>query len=207
MVPLSVTTKKGQKGKMKVSYSSSYNIEKINIMAEFQDKYGSGSHYAPVICEVQAAYKTNYLDRMKDNWRSYENQQFGDAYDGSMRPAGRTLQDGSVNMLPYSAITGIREDIWNTGYTLNNQVSFSGGSDNSTFFFSAENNTTEGIVPGDKAVRTGARFAASQEYGKLKIGFSANYVQVRYDRTTFNFYDESINQAAHIPLNEYRDWK
>jgi hypothetical protein len=62
-------------------------------------------------------------------------------------------------------------------------------------------------VPGDKAVRTGARFSAAQEYGKLKIGFSANYVQVRYDRTTFNFYNESINQAAHIPLDKYRDWR
>jgi TonB-linked SusC/RagA family outer membrane protein len=200
-----ITTKRGQKGKMRVSFSSSYNTEKINIMAQFQDKYGSGSHYAAGF--GTAGYKTNYLDRMKDNWRSYENQQFGDAYDGSLRPIGRTLEDGSVNMLPYAAIPGIREDIWNTGYTLNNQVSFSGGNDNSTFFFSAENNATEGIVPGDKANRTGARFSASQEYGKLKIGFSANYVQVRYDRTTFNFYDESINQAAHIPLPDLRDWK
>ena len=202
-----ITMKKGQKGKMRVNYSASYNIEKINIMAEFQDTYGSGSHYATGYTPAMTGYKTNYLDRMKDNWRSYENQQFGDAFDGSLRPAGRTLQDGSVNMLPYSAIPGIREDIWNTGYTLNNQVSFSGGGDNSVFFFSGENNTTEGIVPGDKAVRTGARFSSAQEFGKFKIGFSANYVQVRYDRTTFNFYNESINQAAHIPLNEYRDWR
>ena len=202
-----ITMKKGQKGKMRVNYSASYNIEKINIMAEFQDTYGSGSHYATGYTPAMTGYKTNYLDRMKDNWRSYENQQFGDAFDGSLRPAGRTLQDGSVNMLPYSAIPGIREDIWNTGYTLNNQVSFSGGGDNSVFFFSGENNTTEGIEPGDKAVRTGARFSSAQEFGKFKIGFSANYVQVRYDRTTFNFYNESINQAAHIPLNEYRDWR
>ena len=205
-----ITTKRGTKGKMKITYSSSYNTEKINIMADFQDTYGSGSHYATgwsTTSVGNGTYKANYLDRMKDNWRSYENQQFGDAFDGSLRPAGRTLEDGSVNMLPYSAIPGIREDIWNTGYTLNNQISLSGGSDNSTFFFSGENNITEGIVPGDKAVRTGARFAASQEYGKFKIGFSANYVQARYDRTTFNFYNESINQAAHIPLDEYRDWR
>ena len=59
----------------------------------------------------------------------------------------------------------------------------------------------------DKANRSGVRFAASQETGRLKIGFSANYVQADYDRTTFNFYDESINQAAHIPLPELKDWK
>ena len=205
-----ITTKRGQKGRLKVSYSSSYNVEKINIMAEFQDKYGSGSHYATSWTTTNVAngtYKANYLDRMKDNWRSYENQQFGDAFDGSMRPLGRTLEDGSVFMQPYSAIPGIREDIWNTGYTLNNQVSVSGGSDYSTFYLSAENNASEGIVPGDKVNRTGMRFAASQEYGNFKIGFSANYVQARYNRTTFNFYDESINQAAHIPLPDLRDWR
>jgi TonB-linked SusC/RagA family outer membrane protein len=200
-----ITTKRGQKGKLKVAYSTSYNIEQINIMAEFQDKYGSGSHYA--VSFGAAGYKTDYLERMKDNWRSYENQQFGDAYDGTMRPIGRLLQDGSVNMQPYSAIKGIRKDIWNTGYTLNNQVSFTGGGDNSTFFFSAENNKTEGIVPKDKATRTGVRFAASQEYGKLKIAFGGAYVQAKYDRTTFNFYDESINQAAHIPLTDLKDWR
>ncbi len=202
---LIITTKRGQKGKLKVTYSSSYNNEKINIMAEFQDKYGSGSHYAASF--GTAGWKPNYLDRMKDNWRSYENQQFGDAYDGSLRPAGRILQDGSVYTLPYSEIKGVREDIWNSGFSINNQVSFSGGDDNSTFFFSAENNKTEGIVDKDKAQRTGARFAASQEYDKFKISFSANYVQARYDRTTFNFYNESINQSAHIPLPDLRDWR
>lgn len=200
-----INTKKGQKGKLKVDYSSSYNAERINILAQFQDKFGSGSHYATSF--GAAGYQTNYLDRMKSNWRSYENQQFGDQFDGSMRPVGRILEDGSVYTLPYSAIKGVREDIWNDGFSINNQVAFSGGSDNNTFFFSAENNQTEGIVPKDKSNRTGARFAASQEYGKLKIGFSANYVQAKYDRTTFNFYDESINQAAHIPLSELRDWK
>jgi len=205
-----ITTKRGSKGKMKVSYSSSYNVEKINIMAEFQDQFGSGSHYATswtTANVASGAYKSDYLARMKDNWRSYENQQFGDRYDGSLRPLGRTLEDGSVFMAPYAAIKGIREDIWNTGYTLNNQVSFSGGNDNSTFYLSAENNASEGIVPGDKVNRTGMRFAASQEYGNFKIGFSANYVQARYNRTTFNFYDESINQAAHIPLPDLRDWR
>ena len=202
---LVITTKKGAKGKLKVNYSSSYNIEKINIMAQFQDKYGSGSHYAASFGAT--GYKANYLDRMKDNWRSYENQQFGDQYDGSIRPAGRILEDGSVNMLPYAAIPGVREKIWNTGFTLNNQVSFSGGNDNTTFYLSLENNKTDGIVPEDKANRTGARFASASEFGKLKVGFNAAYVQANYDRTTFDFYNETINQAAHIPLHEMRDWR
>jgi TonB-linked SusC/RagA family outer membrane protein len=202
---LIITTKKGAKGKAKIAYNFSTNIEKINNLAQFQDKYGSGSHYATSF--GGAGYKTNYLDRMKDNWRSYENQQFGDAYDGSIRPVGRVLQDSSVNMLPYSAIDGERERIWDIGHTTNHQVSLSGGAENNTFFLSLENNNTRGIVPGDKANRTGVRLNVSTQAGRLGAAVNLGYVNANYDRTTFDFYNETINQAAHIPLSSYRDWR
>jgi TonB-linked SusC/RagA family outer membrane protein len=202
---LVITTKRGVKGKMRVSYSNSTNIEKISFLADFQDKYGSGSHYTASF--GNAAWKPNYLDRMKDNWRSYENQQFGDQYDGSIRPAGRTLEDGSFSELPYSAISGERKRIWNTGLTTNNQLSLSGGTDNSTFYMSVENNLAQGIVPEDESRRTGVRLAATTESGHLKAGFNLAYVQADYDRTTFDFYNETINQAAHIPLSKLRDWQ
>ncbi|MCW3073382.1 MAG: TonB-dependent receptor [Flaviaesturariibacter sp.] len=200
-----ITTKKGQQGKTRISFNHSTNFEKLNQMAKFQDEFGSGSHYAASF--GTAGWKPNYLDRMKDNWRSYENQQFGDRFDGSLRPAGRTLEDGSVYMLPYSAIKGERDRIWNTGFTTNNQVSVSGGAGQNTFFLSGEHNITHGIVPEDKANRTGLRFGATTEAGRLRVGFNANYIQANYDRTTFDFYNETINQAAHIPLSQLRDWK
>jgi TonB-linked SusC/RagA family outer membrane protein len=200
-----ITTKKGTVGKTRISFNHSTNIEKLNQLAQFQDLYGSGSHYATSF--GAAGYKPNYLDRLKDNWRSYENQQFGDRFDGSLRPVGRTLQDGSVYMLPYSAIPGERDRIWNTGFTTNNQVSVSGGSGPNTFFLSGEHNITHGIVPEDKSNRTGLRFAATTEAGRFRAGFNAAYVQANFDRTTFDFYNETINQAAHIPLSQLRDWR
>ena len=202
---LVITTKKGTKGKARVSYTHSTNIDKINNLTQFQEKYGSGSHYAAGF--GTAGWKPNYLDRMKDNWRSYENQQFGDAFDGSMRIAGRVLEDGSSLMLPYSNIEGERSRIWNTGHTMNNQASVSGGTDQSTFYLSIENNRINGIVPGDKAVRTGTRFSASTETGKLKVGFNAAYIQANFDRSNFDFYNETINQAGNIPLSTFRDWR
>ncbi len=202
---LVITTKKGSKGRPRVSYTHSTNVEKISVITKFQEKFGSGSHYAAGF--GTAGWKANYLDRMKDNWRSYENQQFGDQFDGSLRIAGRVLQDSSRNMLPYSAIKGERERIWDVGLTTNNQASVSGGSDVSTFYLSFENNLTWGIVPGDRATRNGARFAATTETGRLKAGFNASYVQANYDRTTFDFYNETINQAGNIPLSTYRDWR
>lgn len=200
-----ITTKKGSKGKVKVSYSNATNIENISFLPDYQDQFGSGSHYAAGF--GTGAWKPDYLERMKDNWRSYENQQFGDRYDGSLRPAGRVLEDGSVYEIPYAAIPGVRKKIWNTGITTNNQVSVSGGNEMNQFYLSVENNLAEGIVPEDRSKRTGVRLSASTEQGRLKAGFNLSYVQADYDRTTFDFYNESINQAAHIPLHELRDWR
>jgi len=105
---LVITTKQGDKGKLKVSYSNSTNFEEVSFLPEFQEMYGSGSHYATSY--GGAGYLTTAEARAKDNWRSYENQQYGDKYDGSMRPAGRTLPDGSYLNVPYSNIDNIRKN-------------------------------------------------------------------------------------------------
>jgi TonB-dependent SusC/RagA subfamily outer membrane receptor len=202
---LVITTKRGAKGKARVTFSNSTNIEDISFLPEFQDKYGSGSHYAAGF--GTAGWKSDYLERMKDNWRPYENQQYGDAFNGEMRIIGRQLEDGSQNIIPYSAIDGERRRIWNTGITMNNQVSVEGGEGNSNYRLSFENNNAEGIVPEDKSNRTGVRFAAGTEAGRLTARFNAAYVQQKFDRTTFDFYYETLNQAAHIPLSQYRDWR
>ncbi|MEO5683673.1 MAG: SusC/RagA family TonB-linked outer membrane protein [Chitinophagaceae bacterium] len=202
---LVITTKKGTKGKARVSYTNATNFESISFLPEYQDKFGSGSHYASTY--GTAAWKPNYLDRLKDNWKSYENQQYGDAYDGTMRPAGRILQDGSFLLLPYSAIPNERKKIWDKGFSINNQVSVSGGSEQNTFYLSFENNIAHGIVPGDKSARNGVRIAGTTESGRFRAGYNAAYVQQNFDRSTFDFYNESINQAAHIPLSTLRDWK
>jgi TonB-linked SusC/RagA family outer membrane protein len=200
---LVITTKRGSKGRARVTFSNSSNIEQVNFYAQYQDKYGSGSHYAASYGAT--GYKTNYLDRMKDNWRPFENQQFGDPYNGELRIIGRTLEDSGKLILPYAPIDNVRKDIWDVGFTVNNQASISGGTDNNTFYLSLENNITHGIVPKDKSMRSGVRFAASTETGRFRAGFNAAYVQTDYDRTTFDFYNETINQAAHVPV--MRNWQ
>jgi TonB-linked SusC/RagA family outer membrane protein len=200
-----ITTKKGAKGKLKVSYSNATNFEQISFLPKFQDKYGNGSHYATSF--GSAGYKTDYLERLKDNWRPFENQQYGDAFDGTDRIIGRVLEDGSKNIIPYAALKNTRRDAFDIGLSVNNQVSFQGGDQTSSFYLSVENNRINGIVPKDKSERTGVRLASTKEYGKLTIGFNASYVQASYDRTTFDFYNDLINTAAHIPLKSLRDWQ
>jgi len=200
-----ITTKRGAKGKLKVSFANSTNFDQISFLPEFQNKYGNGSHYATSF--GGGGYKTDYLERMKENWRPFENQQYGDAFNGEPRIIGRVLEDGSKNILPYQAIENTRRKAFDIGSTLNNQVSFQGGDASGTYFMSVENNKIKGIVPLDKSERNSVRIASTKEYGKLNVGFTASYVQAGYDRTTFDFYNDLINTAAHIPLESLRDWQ
>ena len=200
-----ITTKKGGKGKLKVAYSLSTNFDQVSFLPQFQDKYGNGSHYATSY--GQADYKTDYLERMKDNWRPFENQQYGDAYNGEDRIIGRVLEDGSKNILPYAAIKNTRRKAFDIGNTINNQVSFQGGDATSSYFMSIENNKISGIVPLDKSDRNSVRIASTREFNKLNVGFTASYVQASYDRTTTDFYNDLINTAANIPLTDLRDWQ
>ncbi len=200
-----VTTKKGTKGGLKVGYSTSYNWEQISFLPEFQDKYGNGSHYATSF--GGAGYKTNYLDRMHDNWRPFENQQYGDAYNGEMRIIGRVLEDGSKFIIPYSALENERMKSFDVGHNFNNQINFQGGDDRGTYYMSVENNQTTGVVPHDESNRTSVRVAASRTEGKLNANFAVSYTQANYDRTTSDFYYNVLNTAAHVPLSGLRDWQ
>jgi len=197
-----INTKKGNKGKSKVSYSTSVNFEEISFLPQFQDKYGSGSHYAPSYTTI-----ADYKERMRLNWRPYENQQYGDPYNGELRIVGRTLEDGSKLILPYSAIPNIRKKTFDVGYTWNNTVNFSGGDDRGTFYLSAENNKTRGIVPGDEANRTGIRLSSTRYMDKLTASFNVSYTQAAYDRANSDFYYDIMNVAPHVPMNDLRDWR
>lgn len=203
---LVITTKQGSKGKLKVSFSNATNFEQINFMPSFQNKYGSGSQYYPYSFG-EAGYNADPVFRSKENWRPYENQQYGDAYDGSMRIAGRVLQDGSSLIVPYADVPNVRRKSYDMGISINNQASFQGGDENSSYYLSVENQKINGIVPGDVSDRTGVRVKSTKEYGKLSTTFNAAYTQITYDRTTADFQNDVINTASWVDLTTMRDWR
>lgn len=203
---LVITTKQGTKSRLKVSYSNATNFEQISFLPQFQEKYGSGSQYYPYNYG-DPLYDANYLNRMKENWRPYENQQYGDAYDGSLRLAGRVLEDGSKLIIPYAHVGDIRRKSFDIGVSTNNQVSFQGGDETSSYFMSVENQKINGIVPGDHSDRTGVRVKASKDYGKLSTSYNASFTQIAYDRTTSDFYNDIINTASWVDLTTMRDWR
>ena len=203
---LVITTKQGAKGKLKVQYSNSTNFEEVSFLPDFQNQYGSGSQYYPINFGG-AGYDPSAANRAKLNWRSYENQQYGDKYDGSKRIAGRVLEDGSSLVVPYSDVANVRKKSFDMGVSTNNQASFQGGDETSSYYLSVENQKINGIVPGDISDRTGVRVKSTKEYGNLSTTFNAAYTQIAYDRTGSDFQNDIINTASWVDLTTMRDWR
>ena len=203
---LVITTKQGSKGKLKVQYSNSTNFEEVSFLPDFQNQYGSGSQYYPINFGG-AGYDPSAANRSKLNWRPYENQQFGDKYDGSKRIAGRVLEDGSSLVVPYSDVANVRKRSFDIGVSTNNQASFQGGDETSSYYLSVENQKINGIVPGDISDRTGVRVKSTKEYGNLSTTFNAAYTQIAYDRTGSDFQNDIINTASWVDLTTMRDWR
>jgi TonB-linked SusC/RagA family outer membrane protein len=188
---LVITTKKGQ-GKPQVSFTHSSNFESVSYLPKFNTTHGMGSHYGST---------------QQENYRPFENQQYGDPYDGSIRAIGRVLEDGSVLQIPYQNNDKNREAFWQTGYTMQNDLSVSGGDATSSYYMSFQDVKTKGIVWKDEYRRDAFRIGASKTYGKFKAAFDATYTTDRAQRTTTDFYFWALNAAGAIPVEQMKDWR
>ena len=192
-----VTTKTGTKdAKPEISFSNTTQFSTVSFFPKFQTMYGSGG---------------------SGSYIPYENWSWGPAYDGSEVELGETLENGNVQKVKYSAIENNRKNFFNTGLTMQNDVSYS----TKGFYLSMQDANVKGIVPGDKNRRTSVRLNASQTYKKFTATFNTNYVQSNYDVFENNamgdFYS-SINVGlngglmnlifstpANVPLTTYKD--
>jgi TonB-linked SusC/RagA family outer membrane protein len=187
-----ITTKRGRSGRNTVTFISSANAEQVSFMPDFQNRFGSGSGYGSTPAQ---------------NYRAYENQSYGDEYDGSRRPLGRVTEDGDTLMVPYSARPNEKKKVWDVGSVIQNDISIAGGDEKSNFYLSFQDAVISGVVPGDTRRRDAFRFNSSRTLGKVKAGFQATYAQDKFDRTNSDFYLNVLNAAAHVPLTELRDWR
>ncbi|MFN6089538.1 MAG: SusC/RagA family TonB-linked outer membrane protein [Cyclobacteriaceae bacterium] len=202
---LLITLKKGTGKTPEITFSNTTQLESVSYLPSFQTGWGAGTN----------AYSRGYIP--------YENQSYGPAFDGSTVDLGRTREDGTIQKGVYSAKPDAKRDIWDTGVTQQNYLSFSAGDDDSRFDMSLQNVSQTGVVPGDKYTRTGGRFAGSQKVGKFQGSFSALYNATQTDQnanfglnnngSTFTnvggngFYFDVVNTAANIDLASYRNWR
>ncbi|RAJ25427.1 SusC/RagA family TonB-linked outer membrane protein [Pedobacter cryoconitis] len=185
-----VSTKHGVKDQTQITYTNTTQLNQLAYFPKMQTQFGGGSG--------QDVYGF-------PQYTPIENQNFGDRFDGSLRPIGRTLPDGSIQTVPYSNLSDEKKKFFQTGIDEQNDLSYSTGNDKGSTYINVQRVNSKGYVPGDFANRTAARFNGTRIYNKLKIDYTLNYTQKNYDKSYAQIYNNIINTPANIPLTQYKD--
>ncbi|WP_443945006.1 SusC/RagA family TonB-linked outer membrane protein [Pedobacter sp. AW1-32] len=185
-----VSTKRGSTDGGTVSYTNSTLMNRLSYLPKMQTEFGGG---------------TNQDEFGFGQYTPFENQTFGDRFDGSLRPVGRILEDGTYQMVPYTYKPNEKTDFFETGIDEQNDISYSGGNENGTTYINAQRVNSKGYVPGDKSNRTAFRINGTRKIDKFTADYSFNYTQRNYDKSTNQVYNNVINTPGNIPLSEYSD--
>lgn len=187
-----ITTKRAKNGETRIGLSQTTSFETVSYFPQLQKTYGAGTGPDDV-----------------PTYDPQENQQFGPAFDGSLKVVGLPLADGSVQRVPYS-YTNERDKFWDLGVASQTDFNISSGERKASYYISAQYFDKTSIVPGDQYNRFSFRVNGDKDLAKnIKLSFSANYVQNRYNTSTSvsGTYNNILQTPANIPITSYEDWK
>jgi len=188
---LIITTKKGKNGQTTIRVANTTTLEQISFFPKLQNSFGSGSTSGAQVYDP------------------IENQQYGPAFDGTTRNIGRTLADGTIQSVVYSA-NDDKYDFWDTGISNQTDFSLSSGDDKSTSFISGQYVDGSGTTPKDKYNRATLRFNGTRKLSdRFSANYSVSYIENKGDITsaTSSVYNNLLNTPAQIPLLSYKNWQ
>jgi TonB-linked SusC/RagA family outer membrane protein len=192
---LIITTKSGKTGvnkKNSVTFSSGITFSNILKLPDFQNQYGQGYD--------------NVTNDPKENWS------WGPKFDGVVRPWGQEVNGVRLER-PYSAVPDNVKNFFETGTAYNNNLSFSGGNQSSSYFLSLNSLNSNGIMPTDrdKYNRYNVRFNGSTQLAnKISSSISVNYSRVKSNlvgggQGGGSVYNNVLQTARNIPLTDLKD--
>ena len=198
---LIITTKRGtNNGAPQVTYSNTFQFEKISYFPKLQTQFGSYGGEGPPYQDPVTGFITTPP--------TFENQSYGPAYNGQLLQLGIPLADGTVQKYPYSTPkVDPRYAFFNTGYSEQNNVSYAAGDANNSINFTANHLDKTGIVPNDTYTRTTFRLSGSKTAGILKLDATAGYTQ-DYTSTYNNSQDllsTLFNTPSWVPIENFKN--
>ena len=205
-----VTTKKGSRAsKPIITLGTSVQFANISLFPKTQNEFGTGETEGDGVTVHNGVVTPLGLPV----YDYFTNNSFGPRYDGSMVDLGAPLQNGAQNRVKYADLGNDRFKFFNTGVTLQYDVSISGGDEKSRYYLSAQDSKVKGIVPNDENRRTSFRFNASRDFGKLTTSFNVNYIQSKYNVVFENrggftdIYTTIMKTGSFIDLRNFKDWR
>ncbi|PRY14219.1 TonB-linked SusC/RagA family outer membrane protein [Pontibacter ummariensis] len=171
-----ITTKKGARGPkaVQVQLNSAFSVERVGNFMPLQDLYGGGG---------SQTWRTlpngdKYVDMSYD-------ESWGPRMDGT--PVRQVFsfypQDPEYGKLtPFVPHPDNIKDFFETGHTINNGVSITGGNENSTFRLSYNNTQIEGVEPNTWLKRNNFGLSAGLDLTKkltasANVNYANNYAQ------------------------------
>lgn len=146
-----ITTKEGQSGDAKITFSSTYSFDEISERIPRQSVWGQGRN-------------GNYSPTLAESWGDYIPDRAGGADAVNTSGAFFTSENGNVYYpitTKNSRQTFIEENFnaaFQTGTIWQNDLNISGGNDKNTYFFSLSNLQQKGIIRESHYDRTNLRF-------------------------------------------------
>mgnify|MGYP003316953095 FL=1 len=144
-----ITTKKGSRGEAKITFKSSYSFDEISERIEMQDTWGQGR--SGVFGTNRAESWGDWIPGRSGSMDTYKSGAFFTAENGTVYKA---IDDKN------SQETFVDENfdsVFGTGHALQNDLTISGGGDNSTYFFSLGHLDQDGMIKNATYERTNAR--------------------------------------------------
>ena len=152
---LVITTKDGVAGKPKISYSSSLSFDKISERLPMQSTFGKGRGG---VYDERASRVESWGDKISDRPGGEDDVNTSGAYfeaeDGTIY---YPLADRNAKNSRETFVDENFDAVFQTGTVLQNDLSISGGSDRSTFFFSMGHLDQKGIIRESAYKRTNLR--------------------------------------------------
>ncbi len=162
-----ITTKQGESGSVRIEFSNTTTFDFVHTShQDWQTDYGQGYSGTRPSDEDQSG------NSMQRSW--------GERMDG--RPA--VMMDGSE--APYEDLGDPQSRFYQTGVSLRNDLVITGGTEASTYYISASNLSTEGIIPNSTLDRTSLTLRGTATIGRLRADARANYI------------NEDISNRPHI---------
>lgn len=198
---LIVTTKNGKTDKPNITYSLTMTMDKAAYLPKFQSRFGAGQGDSTTGLPSFSGYISD------------ENQQYGPEFDGRIVEIGSPLNDGTPDgyylTAPYSYIEDGRSSFFQTGYGIQNDISYSSSDDKSSMYLSYQRLDQSGIIEGDKKIRQTVRFNGSRNYKRFSAGAKISYTNTTYDLNNDSAAGilELMNVPGNINISDYKNWQ
>lgn len=205
-----VTTKRGTKGRLKVSYNSTVDFESVAWLPKRQRSYGQG-WYGMKINSENGAWGPAFNSSLGGQTVGYGIPLYD--YDGDgqieINPDDDTPADDDPAMIqsvfaPYGKDNV--KDFFSIGTVFQNGVTANVGDENGYLMMSIDNLQREFIVQGDKLRRTSAFLKAGTKFGKWNFDAIVNYTRQTTNTTDSNLYEDLLMSSSDIPISKWKDY-